>query len=392
MCREDELVEALAEATQRSRQQSELLAAVSHEIRNPMNGVVGLARLLTDSSLGETERRYALGIRDAAEALLRIVDELLDFSRLDAGRTELRPEPFDLQEAFASVVALLQPAAEAKGLVLTSTIAPDVPPMVIGDAGRVRQVLLNLLGNALKFTATGSVVLRGSVAETSPLVIRVEVEDTGVGIDGDLQRLFDPYTQGSTATARDHGGTGLGLAISARLVAAMGGTLAVQSRVGVGSTFQFDVPLERVSDPALEPLTAGADGNGVEANPVPKGTLLIVDDDRINRLVATAMVKRLGYRCDVAVNGADALAMLLTHDYDAVLMDCFMPEMDGLQATVELRLRENGGRHTPVLAMTASVLDEDRDKCKEAGMDDFALKPFTLTDLDALLERWAVPA
>ena len=532
--RQKEVEEALASARdhalEASRLKSEFLANVSHEIRTPMNGVIGLTQLLSDTPLDATQRRYAEGIESAGEALLGLIDDLLDLSKAEAGRIELEQVDFGLRELVEESTHLLAGAAEAKGLELVASCDPHLPALVQSDRGRLRQVLINLVGNAVKFTTRGEVVVRAELqqARADYVTVRVEVADTGVGIDpASHARIFEPFTQADSSTTRQFGGTGLGLALSKRLVELMGGQIGVESEVGVGSTFWFTVGLgtqagppsdgpsldaewlvgarilvvddnatscrvlreqlcqwgvradaaraphdaldlarnaagmgqpyeialvdlqmpemtglevaDRLSrEPAfggpsvillgsarllseahrtpngrrlalIKPvrqaelldalrLALGVDGTPVlrvESDAAPseqalarRGHVLVAEDNALNRTVALGSLRKLGYRVDVATNGREAVQAASRHAYSAVLMDCQMPEMDGYQATREIREREAGRRHVPIIAMTASAMEGDRDRCLAAGMDDYIAKPVRAEALDAALRRW----
>lgn len=388
VARTAELNVALRAAEEANSAKSRFLANVSHELRSPLNGILGLNEMMIENGLPEPQQRLAELLQHSAEGMLAIVNDLLDLAKTEAGHFEVEERPFDLPALVLEIVQVHQPRAAAKELRLTASLASSLPGWVKGDPLRLRQVLTNLIGNAVKFSTHGQILVTGEpvAAPEGKVGVCFTVGDEGPGIGPeDQQRIFEPFVQGDTSNTRAHGGTGLGLSICREIVARMGGDIHLESTPGRGSTFRFTLAFEPTAAPNEAALSGAASVDSVAGLRV-----LIVDDSDTNAIVARDRVEKLGCTAAVVRNGAEAVAACERQEFDVVLMDCHMPVMDGYEATARLRAREAAGaRRVWIVALTANAMPGEDERCRRAGMDAFLSKPFRTPQLQATLARAA---
>ena len=374
-----------------NRAKDAFLANMSHEIRTPMNGVLGMLELMEQTPLSKKQRAYASTLRHSGEALMVILNDILDYSKIEAGMLDLDQRVFSLYQHAQEVVRLFLPEATRKGLRLTLAIDPRSPDWVEGDPHRLRQILTNLLGNACKFTEKGGIGLSIHHEDSSQEMVTIvfTFDDSGIGMDPEtLDRIFHPFVQADASTTRYHGGTGLGLAICRMLAERMGGSIRAESELGSGSRFFFRVPFkigtEKVAGSQPVEVAKKLNWEGL-----PPMSILVVEDNAVNRILAIEILQSLGFKADIAVDGEDAVRQASKKEYDLILMDIQMPRLDGFQATARILESVEIGRGPVIVAMTASAYKKDRDECLAHGMHDFLCKPFSIEDFSTVMDRWS---
>lgn len=394
--RAEELIKARDEALALSKLKSAFIANISHELRTPLSGILGMNELLLQMNLGAEQKEAAEAIREAAQSLLSIVNDILDIARIEAGKLTLNSVPMNVFELVQQAVRVLSELARKKKLRLIATLDNAIPEYVLGDLDRIRQVLLNLIGNAVKFTDSGQVTVSATVEreEQEFVEMRFAVSDTGIGIEeSQINTLFEPFRQLDSSPTRRYGGTGLGLSICKTLVEMMGGTIGAESVIGQGSTFWFTIPLRQLEREHPLPESGRAEpsrrSSTEDGAPVDGHLVLIAEDNALLQTLALKQLRKLGLEAHLVTTGYQAVSAATEIAFDLILMDISMPELDGLEATRRIREFEKTiGRHTPIIAMTAAAMKSDLQRCRDAGMDDYLAKPVAIEELKAKLQNW----
>ena len=384
---EQELRITLRKLEDASKIKGEFLASMSHEIRTPINGIIGVTRLLKDTSPSSQQSEFLDIIDNSVQLLLTVINDILDFSKLEAGKLSLHEVEFDLEKTLNDVIALVKPSLECKNLKISNFIDNKLELSYLGDDNRIKQVILNLISNAIKFTDNGEIKVASQLIEANEhsAIIKISISDTGIGIDTQTQELlFDKFTQADSSTTRKYGGTGLGLAISKNIIELMHGSIGVESTPGQGSTFWINVELKRNNK---KPVKATVIKKDKAAKQSFSGKVLLVEDVVVNQLIAKSFLKNIGFNVVIANNGQEALDMCADQEFKLIFMDCQMPVMDGFDATRHIREMESDQR-TPIIALTALAMKDDAQLCFDAGMDDYITKPYELSDLITCIEKW----
>lgn len=385
---ERELIDAQKNSLEAARVKTEFLANMSHEIRTPLNGIIGVSELLSQTELNTNQKNLITTLKNSGTLLLKIINEILDFSKIEAGKLQLETVDIDVESLIENQISIVGPLAGDKKITLSASMDPQIPAFVKGDSGRISQILLNLLNNAIKFTDNGSVILGVSLVSKTDeaAILKFSVEDTGIGMtDAQIRRIFSPFQQADGSTARKFGGTGLGLSISKRLTEMMGGQIGVMSVPDKGSTFWFTTKVSLTDQEKIKVVTSKTTGQK-------SLRILVAEDNGVNQLIIRKMLEKLGHSVFIVGNGLEAVNMFKETSYDLILMDHHMPVMDGMEAVRLIRKMESPGSHTPILGFTANVLEESQLAFSEAGVDDFVLKPVTLSVLESTLCKWSAQA